>query len=249
MRGVSFALAREGSLGIVGESGSGKTTIAQMLVGLEAPTRRPIAARRRAAARRPGGAAPARAGASRSSSRTRTRRSIRARPPTGRSTRSSACTSTVPHRSAPRRCAELLEAVGLSAREARALPSRALGRPAPAASRSRARSPRSRALLILDEAVSALDVSVQAQILNLLADLRRELGLAYLLISHDLAVIRQLSDEVLVMYRGEAVERGQVDDVLARPSDPYTRALLASVPHAGMALRRREDPAAGPSAA
>jgi peptide/nickel transport system ATP-binding protein len=91
-------------------------------------------------------------------------------------------------------------------------------------------------VLVLDEAVSALDVSIQAQILNLLAELRTRLGLTYVFISHDLGVIRQIADDVLVMYRGSVVERGDVEAVLARPQHEYTVRLLRSVPHPGMRL-------------
>ena len=88
-------------------------------------------------------------------------------------------------------------------------------------------------LLILDEAVSALDKSVEAQILNLLADLRRDLGLTYLFISHNLNVVRHVSDRVVVMYLGRIVEAGDVGAIFRRPSHPYTQALLRAMPRPG----------------
>jgi peptide/nickel transport system ATP-binding protein len=85
-------------------------------------------------------------------------------------------------------------------------------------------------VLICDESVSALDVSVQAQILNLLQDLQDEYALSYIFISHDLAVVKYMADEIMVMNAGEVVEFGDSDDVYLRPQHPYTRRLLASVP-------------------
>src|SRR5699024_10287784 len=85
-------------------------------------------------------------------------------------------------------------------------------------------------LIICDEAVSALDVSVQAQVLNLLQDLQDELGLTYLFIAHDLSVVRHIADNVLVMYHGEAVEYGETETVFTNPQQDYTKQLLSTAP-------------------
>ena len=177
------------------------------------------------------GARPSRASAAACSrsSRTPTRRSTRAgrspAPCARRSTRIGVGTRARPRRT---RVGELLERVGSRAAHAAPLPARALRRPAPARRRSPRRSRPSPTLLVADEPVSALDVLVQAQILNLLAELQRELGLAIVLITHDLAVVEHIADRVAVMYLGRH-RRGRPGrpSAVAAPAHPYTRALLA----------------------
>ena len=231
---VSFTVAPGSSLAIVGESGSGKTTTARMIMGLEPPTSGRVLI----------------AGAERSYQRlgSRERRRFGRRiqivfqdPFASLDPRQRVrdCIEEVLRLhfdlSATARGArvlELLDEVGLDERHARALPRALSGgqQQRVAIARALASQPD---VLILDEAVASLDVSIQAQVLNLLADIREQTGVTYLFISHDLAVVRQVSDEVVVMRRGAIVERGLTDAVLDEPQHPYTRALLMAVPRRG----------------
>ena len=135
----------------------------------------------------------------------------------------------VPRAGLGARCSELMELVQLSERSLDTYPVSMSGgqRQRVAIARALALNP---SLLVADEAVSALDVSVQAGIVNLMADLRANLGLSILFIAHDLAVVRNLCDRVAVIYRGDIVEEGLTMDLFASPQHEYTQKLLASIP-------------------
>lgn len=132
----------------------------------------------------------------------------------------------------------LLEEVGMNSDAVHRFPHEFSGGQRQRISLARALSMRP-SLVICDEPVSALDVSVQAQVINLLLDLRAKHGLSYLFISHDLSVVRHVADRVVVMYMGQVVEEGEVESVIDAPSHPYTRALVSAIPRAGGERRRR----------
>lgn len=241
--GVDLAIPRGGSLAVVGESGSGKTTTARIIAGLEEPTAGTLLLGGHGNPRR-----RARAGERRRFAR---RVQMVFQDPYAsldRHQRTGACLAEVltlhtgvRGAALAARVAQLLDQVGLGERHADALPRALSGgqRQRVAIARALAVEPR---LLVLDEAVAALDVSVQAQILTLLRDIRERTGVAYLFITHDLGVVRHVCDDVVVMRRGRVVERGPVSAVLSAPDHPYTRELLDSVPRRGWTPSRRATP-------
>jgi len=239
---VSFAVPPGGSLAIVGESGSGKTTVAKMMVGLETPTSGTITVGGRDRSR------TARTWAARKA-RGREIQIVFQDPYTSLDRRQTAedCFTEVLRFHFGMRGAQLTQRVeqlgamvGLDGRMLRSRPRALSGgqRQRVAIARALAAEP---SVLILDESVAALDVSIQAQVLNLLADIRSSTGVSYLFISHDLAAVRQVTDSAIVMHRGKVVEAGPVDQVLDDPQAEYTRLLRASVPRPGWRPLTRVD--------
>ncbi|MFI9630343.1 ABC transporter ATP-binding protein [Streptomyces sp. NPDC052042] len=235
---VSFIVRQGGSLGIVGESGSGKTTTARIVAGLERSDAGHVLVHGRDRADRRERRRDARLARAREVQMVFQDPFLSLDP---RITVGKVLRETLrlhfPGTDHTSRIAELLAQVGLGTREESALPRQLSGgqRQRAAIARALAVEP---AALVLDEAVAALDVSVQAQILNLLADIRERTGIAYLFITHDLGVVRCVTDDVLVMRHGRIVESGRTEQVLADPRHPYTRLLMDSVPRPGWDPRR-----------
>ena len=231
LKGVSLEIAPGESVGLVGESGSGKTTLGRCIVGLETPTSGTIEV---------DGVSASDYGALSRDERSRIRRTVQMvfqdpystlnpRHSVRRSLGEALRTIGQFGETAHARVHDLLRDVGLPEDYSGRRPASLSGgeRQRVAVARSLAIGPK---ILVCDEPVSALDVSVQAQILNLFKRLHDELGLSYLFITHDLAVVRQVADRVYVLYRGEVVEEGATEDVMSRPQHPYTKRLIDSIP-------------------
>ena len=238
LAGASFTLARGRTLAVVGESGCGKSTLARLITLIEPPT---------AGTLKFDGADVA--GADRETLRKLRQRvqivfqdpygSLNPRKKVGAILEEPLVINT---RLAPSerraRAEEMMAKVGLRPEHYGRYPHMFSGGQRQRIAIARALMLRPR-ILVADEPVSALDVSIQAQVLNLLMDLQEELDLAYLFISHDLSVVRHIADEVMVMYLGRPVEQGPTEAIFTRPRHPYTQALLASTPAVDPALRRQ----------
>ncbi|HEY4569066.1 MAG TPA: ABC transporter ATP-binding protein [Kribbella sp.] len=224
--GVNFVVRKGETVGLVGESGSGKSTLARLATRLLDPTQGRVEIGGRDVTKIHG----------------RRLRPIRRKiqmvfqdPQASLNPRQSVGTIlSTPFlaqgvRPTRAQLVELLEQVGLAEQHLERYPHEFSGGQRQRIGIARALSVKPD-LLVCDEPVSALDVSVQAQVLNLLADLRDELGLSYVLVAHDLAVVRQVASRLAVMYLGTIVEEGPADQVYSAPAHPYTKALLSAVP-------------------
>ena len=236
---VSFSIRKGATLGVVGESGCGKSTLGSTLLGLETPTDGEILFRGRDVA----------AMSKREFSRIRPKMQMIFQDPysslNGRMTVQQLIAEPLlvnkvcrKRSEVEQRVSKMMDTVGLAARLAHSYPHELDGG-------RRQRIGVARALIlepefvVCDEPVSALDVSIQAQILNLLMDLQEEMDLTYLFITHDLSVVHHISDEIMVMYLGKCVEKAPADELFEHPLHPYTQALLAAIPVPNVSSRNK----------
>ncbi|TWF50123.1 ABC transporter ATP-binding protein [Neorhizobium alkalisoli] len=239
VKGVSFSLERGKTLAIVGESGCGKSTLARMITFIDEPTSGDLMIEGKKVDTRPGHL----------TQEMRQKVQIVFQNPYGSLNPRQkigdvlgeplAINTDMPASERRDRANEMLKKVGLGPEHYNRYPHMFSGgqRQRIAIARALMMNPK---LLVLDEPVSALDLSVQAQVLNLLADLQDEFGLTYVFISHDLSVVRYIADEVMVMYFGEAVEYGTRDEVFSDPKHEYTRTLFKATPKADVdSIRER----------
>ncbi|MDE2385112.1 MAG: dipeptide ABC transporter ATP-binding protein [Alphaproteobacteria bacterium] len=236
--GASFTLARGKTLAVVGESGCGKSTLARMVAMIEPPT----AGQLEIAGKRVDGADAATLSALRPKVQMVFQNpygSLNPRQKIGAILEEPLLVNTsLPKGQRTGKARAMMAAVGLRPEHYDRYPHMFSGG-------QRQRIAIARALmlepdvLVLDEPVSALDISIQAQVLNLLAELQQRLNLAYLFISHDLSVVRHIANDVMVMYLGKVVEQGRAQDLFAAPQHPYTQALLSATPQADPEKKRQ----------
>ncbi len=244
--GVSFSIPRGKTLSLVGESGCGKSTVARLLVGLYAPTRGDVRfdGVDIAATLRSGAALALRRRMQMifqdpyASLNPRWKVEDIVAEPLREHGLTQVAASRADARSVSASVAALLASVGLSAADMEKFPHQFSGGQRQRISIARALATQPE-FLVCDEPTSALDVSVQAQVLNIMKDLQRERNLTYLFISHNLAVVRHVSDSVGVMYLGRLVELAPKQELFARPKHPYTRMLLDAIPDIHMSGRSR----------
>jgi peptide/nickel transport system ATP-binding protein len=242
--GLDLVVQKQETLGIVGESGCGKSTVSRLIMSLLKPTAGEIIF--------DGDPVGGHRGISLKEYRRQVQMvfqdsysSLNPRLTIEESIAYGPTVHGVGHRKAVERARDLLAAVGLAPGQyARRFPHELSGGQRQRVNIARALALRPR-LIILDEPVSALDKSVEAQVLNLLLDLKEQFGLTYLFISHDLNVVQHVADRVLVMYLGKVAEVGPVDSIFSAPAHPYTQALMDSRPSMDPARRRTEPPLKG----